>query len=158
MGAGHFALVTAKKLIWNRRCNIGLHLARVGESAMFRLLGAAVRYAWPVWLLAWRAAFAVLYWTAPPWEQVAPDRELDFFPTTRPRVEGTFASLLGGSMQDLQQLGFALAAGVLVDTFVVRPILVPAFLIVLERGRIVWQKLSKLLSRENGQSESVGRA
>jgi RND superfamily putative drug exporter len=50
-------------------------------------------------------------------------------------MAGTFASLMFGTLVGLHQLGFALAFGVLLDTFVVRPLLVPAYLILLYRGR-----------------------
>ena len=43
-------------------------------------------------------------------------------------MAGTFATLMLAGLGTLVQIGFALAFGVLLDTFVVRPILVPAFI------------------------------
>jgi RND superfamily putative drug exporter len=48
-------------------------------------------------------------------------------------MAGTFATLMLSRLGTLLQIGFALAFGVLLDTFVVRPFLVPAFAIILAR-------------------------
>jgi RND superfamily putative drug exporter len=42
-------------------------------------------------------------------------------------MAGTFATLMLAGLNTLMQIGFALAFGVLVDTFIVRPFLVPSF-------------------------------
>jgi len=48
-------------------------------------------------------------------------------------MAGTFATLMFGGLGTLVQCGFALAFGVLLDTFVVRPFLVPAFVLLVWR-------------------------
>jgi RND superfamily putative drug exporter len=51
-------------------------------------------------------------------------------------MAGTFATLMLAGLNTLVQIGFALAFGVLLDTFVVRPFLVPAFTL------LVWRRQS----------------
>ncbi|MDA1231778.1 MAG: MMPL family transporter, partial [Planctomycetota bacterium] len=51
-------------------------------------------------------------------------------------MAGTFCSLMAGSLVGMDQLGLALAVGVLMDTFVIRPIMVPSMLILLTTGRL----------------------
>jgi RND superfamily putative drug exporter len=42
-------------------------------------------------------------------------------------MAATLGSPISGDLVLLRQLGFALALGMLIDTFVIRPVLLPAF-------------------------------
>ena len=51
-------------------------------------------------------------------------------------LAGTFSALMVLPLQDLMQLGFAVAAGVLIDTFITRTLIVPALVALF--GRWNW--------------------
>src|SRR5207253_345226 len=68
-------------------------------------------------------------------------------------MAGTFATLMIAGLNTLMQIGFALAMGVLIDTFLVRPFLVPAF------AMLAWQEdadpAPRLRRRRNPKEEAL---
>jgi RND superfamily putative drug exporter len=64
-------------------------------------------------------------------------------------MAGTFATLMLAGLGTLKQIGFALAFGVLLDTFVVRPFLVPAFIL------MVWRNGKRLEAEPEGGQQGL---
>src|SRR5262249_53011727 len=50
----------------------------------FRVLGHVVRRAWLLLLVAWGGLLLTTWLTAPPWEEVAQDKEFEFLPADAP--------------------------------------------------------------------------
>jgi RND superfamily putative drug exporter len=69
-------------------------------------------------------------------------------------MAGTFATLMLAGLNTLMQIGFALAFGVLVDTFIVRPLLVPACAMLLWGG----VKKTAAIETHDEQRTPVSRA
>src|SRR5262245_53131215 len=51
---------------------------------MFQLLGNLVSRFWYLVLAAWLLVLGICWWAAPPWTDVAQDREFAFLPSTLP--------------------------------------------------------------------------
>ena len=49
-------------------------------------------------------------------------------------MAATLGSMVVGEIKMLQQLGFALGLGMLIDTFVIRPLLLPSFIVLTRRN------------------------
>ncbi len=57
-------------------------------------------------------------------------------------MAATLGSLMASGLKLMEQLGFAMSAGILIDTFLVRPLLIPAFHLLLRRllRRLPWRR------------------
>jgi RND superfamily putative drug exporter len=64
-------------------------------------------------------------------------------------MAGTFATLMLGGLGTLIQIGFALAFGVLLDTFIIRPFMVPAFTL------LVWREKEQTSELDASRTSNV---
>lgn len=71
-------------------------------------------------------------------------------------MAGTFATLMVAGLNTLMQIGFALAVGVLIDTFIVRPFLVPAMCMMLWKFQTAPQNDGTMIS--DALAETLGPA
>ena len=51
---------------------------------VFRFLGHLIHRGWPLWLIAWAALLLVGRLAAPPWSEVAQDKQFAFLPADSP--------------------------------------------------------------------------
>jgi RND superfamily putative drug exporter len=70
-------------------------------------------------------------------------------------MAGTFGTLMLGGLGTLVQIGFALAFGVILDTFVVRPFLVPAFTLLIWKHSDQPRLLRPISMRRPGRYDRV---
>jgi RND superfamily putative drug exporter len=72
-------------------------------------------------------------------------------------LAGTFATLLTSSLQVVFQIGAAIAIGIIIDTFLVRALLVPAIATILERWGWWPSSLFSELNKKGGEKTEKSR-